>query len=95
MIDLYVLLKNNRVIKRKVNKNARMAAKSMGMIDYTKSDNCIRWIHPCQKERQRSVNDSWSCILGNLGGDRLQIVINEVLAAVIGKRESQTLPGPS
>jgi len=50
--------------------------------------------HP-QNESQWSVNNSWSCILGNLGGDRLQIVINEVLAAIIRKRESEMLPAPS
>ena len=44
---------------------------------------------------QRSVNDSWSCILGNLVSDRLHIVINEVLAASIGKRESEMLPAGS
>ena len=43
-------------------------------------------------ERQWSVNDSWSCILGNMGGDRLQIVINEVLAAFIGKEEVTRSP---
>jgi len=48
-----------------------------------------------ENECQRSVNDSWSCILGDLVGDRLQIVINEVLAAFIGKRDSKTLPAPS
>jgi hypothetical protein len=35
--------------------------------------------------RQQSVNDSWSCIMGNLWGDRLQIVIDELLAAIICK----------
>jgi hypothetical protein len=48
-----------------------------------------------ENERQRSVNDSWSCILGFLWGDRLQIVINEVLASFIGKTDSGTLPAPS
>jgi len=63
----------------------------------------IKWLHivdtPMAKwvsmERQQSINDSWSCILGYLGGNLLQIVINEVLAALIGKRESQMLPAPS
>jgi len=65
------------------------------MIDYAESNDCILWIHPWQNECQRSVNNSWSCILGNLVGDRFQIVINEVLAAFIGKRECKTLPAPS
>jgi len=46
-------------------------------------------------ERQRSVNNSWSCILGTLVGDWLQIVINEVLAAFLGKIESETFPALS
>jgi len=92
---LYVLLKNNTVIKKKVNENGRKAAKTMLMMDYAKSNDCVFWILPWQNERQWSINDSWSCILGNLGGDRFQIVINEVLAPFIGKRGSETLPAPS
>jgi hypothetical protein len=41
--------------------------------------------------RQRSVNDYWSSILGNLWGDRLHIGINEVFAGSISKRASNTL----
>jgi len=48
-----------------------------------------------ENEHQRIVNDSWSCILGNLGGDRLQKVINKVLATFIAKTESGMLPAPS
>jgi len=44
-----------------------------------------------ENERQQSVNDFWSCIMGNLGGDRLHIVINWLLTAFIGKSESETL----
>jgi len=63
------------------------------MMDYAKSNNCMMWIHPWQNERPRSVNNSCSCILGNLGGDRLQIFKNEVLAAFIGKETvKRTLP---
>jgi len=67
----------------------------MWMIHYAKSNDSMVWIHLWQNERQRSVNDSWSCIMGNLGGDRLQIVINEVLAAFIGKRATEMLPAPA
>jgi len=63
------------VIKKKVKDNARKAAKSN---DY------VLFINRRQNEPQRSVNDSWSGIMGNLGGDRLEIVINEVFAAFIG-----------
>jgi len=83
------------VIKKKVNENARKAAKSTQMRDYTKSNDCILWIHTWQNECQWSVNDTWSFILGHPVGDRLQIVINTVFAAFIGKRESETLPAPS
>jgi len=81
--------------QEKVNVNVREAAKSTWMIDYTKSNDSMIWIHPWHNESQRSVNDSWSCILGNLWGDRLYIVINEVLAAFIGKRDSKVLSAPS
>jgi len=94
-IYLYVSLKNNVVIKKKVNENARKAAKSTWMMDYVKSNDWILLIQPWQNERQRSINNPWSCILGYYVGDRLPIVINEVLAAFIGKRESDTLPAPS
>jgi len=83
------------VIKKNVNNNARKGAKSTGMIDYVKSNDSMMWIHPWQNERQRSVNDSWSCILGNLGGDRLRIVINELFAAILDKRDGKILPAPS
>jgi hypothetical protein len=48
-----------------------------------------------ENERQWSVNDCWSGIVGNLGGHRLHIVINWLLAAFIGKSEIETLPDPS
>jgi len=44
---------------------------------------------------QWSVNDCWWCTLGNLGGDRLQTVINGVVAALIGKSGSDMLRAPS
>jgi len=50
--------------------------------------------HP-GNESQQWVNNCWSCILGNLSGHRLQIVITEVLASFIGKTRSNTLPAPS
>jgi hypothetical protein len=65
------------------------------MMDYAKSTDCILWIHLWQKERQRSLNDSWSCIVGNLRGDRLRIVISQVLAAFIDKIKSEVLSAPS
>jgi hypothetical protein len=65
------------------------------MMDYAKSNDCIVWIHPWQNERQHSVNDSWSRILDNLGGNRLRLAIDEVLNAIIGKTKSETLPAPS
>jgi len=81
--------------QEKVNVNVRKAAKSTWMIDCTKANDCMMWIHPWQNERQWSINYSWSCILGNLWGDRLHIVINEVMAAFIGERDSKELTAPS
>jgi len=50
--------------------------------------------HP-QNEYQWTVSDCWSCILGNLVGERWQTVVNEIFTAFTGKRESDTPPAPS
>ena len=39
-----------------------------------------------------SVNDCWSCILGNQQANRLQTVINKALATSIRNRENDMLP---
>jgi hypothetical protein len=77
---------NNVVIKKKVDENTRKAAKSTWMMDYASWNNCLLWIHPWQNEHQQRVNNSGSCILGNLGGDRLQIVINKVWLPLYAKQ---------
>jgi len=59
------------VIKKIVNKNARKAAKTMWMMDCAKLNDCILQIQPWQNGRQQSVNDFWSCVLGNHTSDRL------------------------
>jgi hypothetical protein len=41
--------------------------------------------HP-ENERQRSINDFWSCVLGNDTSNRVYSVIKEFLAAFIGKQ---------
>jgi len=48
-----------------------------------------------ENERQRNVNNSWSCMFSNLRCRRLRIVINKVLASFIGKTEYEMLPAPS
>jgi len=47
-----------------------------------------------EDESQQSVNDSLSCILGNLSGAWLQTFTDKVLAAFIVKTESDMLPAP-
>jgi len=81
-------------MKEKVYEDGTGAAKSPWMIYYNKINDNILGIHPWQNERQRSVNIFWSCIIGNLLGDRLRPFINALLAGFIGKRVSLTLPGP-
>jgi len=54
-----------------------------------------RWLPHPENERQQSVYDFLSCILGNLSGDWLHIFIIEVLATWIGRWESDTIPAPS
>jgi hypothetical protein len=65
------------------------------MMDSAKPNDYILWIHLWQNEHQWSINDSWSCIMGNPADDTLQIVINKVLSALIGKGECEMLPAPS
>jgi len=62
------------------------------MIYYVKLNDNILLILPWQNERQRSVNDFWSCINGNLLGDWLRPFINWVVASFIYKKVSPTLP---
>ena len=43
-------------------------------------------------ERQQSVKEFWSCVLGNHPTERLQSVTEEFLATFIGKTDYDTLP---
>jgi len=53
----------------------------------------VEWtIH--QNERQRSVNDLWYCKYGNYTVIWSLLCITEVLAAVIGNRDSNTVTAP-
>jgi len=49
--------------------------------------------HP-EHDGQQRANDFCSCILGNLGGDWMQTIINEILAVFQHKRESEMLAAP-
>ena len=73
------------MITDKVHEDARMAAKTLWMINYAQLNDYILWIRPWQIEHQRSINDFWFCIVGNLSCELLHTVINGVLAALIGK----------
>jgi len=95
IIYIYVLLKHNIVIKKKVNENARKAAKTMWMMDCAKLIDHVLYIQPGQNERQRSINDCWSSVLGNHTSNRLYLVIKVFLLAFIGKTDCNTLPAPS
>jgi hypothetical protein len=48
-----------------------------------------------EHEHQWSINDFWSCVLGNQTTDRLQNVIKEFLASFIAKTGYGTLSAPS
>ena len=95
LLSMNVLLKNNIVIKKNVNENATNAAKTMWMINCAKFNDCILWIQPWQNQRKQSVNNFWSCVLGNHTSDKLSLVIKVFLAAFIGKTDCNTLPAPS
>jgi len=47
-----------------------------------------------ENERERSVDDFWSCLFCNEHADRLQTVITEILATFTGKTDRDTLPAP-
>jgi len=81
-------------MKEKVHEDGTKAAKTPLMIFQAKLNDTILWICPWQNERQWSVSDFWSCIIGNLRGDLLRPFINVVLAGFSGKRESHMLPAP-
>jgi len=81
-------------MKEKVYEDGTKATKTPLMIYYAKINDHVLWIHLWQNECQRSVNDFWSCIIGNLLGNWLSPFINAVLAGSIGKRMSLTLPAP-
>jgi len=68
-------------MKEKVHEDGTKAAKTPSMISWAKLYDTILWIGPWQNEWQQSVNNVWSCMIGNLHGNRLQPFINVVLAA--------------
>jgi hypothetical protein len=45
-----------------------------------------------EHDSQWRVNDIWSCIMVNLGGNWMQTIINVVLAAFQSNRASEALP---
>ena len=56
-------------MKEIVHEDSTNAAKTLLIIYYAKLNDNILWILPGQKMLQWSINDSWSCIIGNLRGD--------------------------
>jgi len=62
----------------------------MWMMECAKLNDCILRVQPWQNVRQQSVNDFWSCVLGNHTSDMLYSVIKESLAAFIGKTDCKT-----
>jgi hypothetical protein len=90
ILYIYALLQNNVVIKKKVNENARNAAKTMWMMDCVKLYDCIMWIQPWQNEGQRSVNNCRSYKSGNLKLFHSLLYIIQVLAYSMGKTITTT-----
>jgi hypothetical protein len=82
-------------MKKTVNENARMAANTIWMILYAKSNDCILWIHLLQNQRQWSVNNFRSCKSGNWKFNWLWWCITEALATCIGKNDSDMLHSSS
>jgi len=82
---MYVLWKNNVVMKEIVQENNRQAAKTLLTIYYGKWYDSILQICPGQTERQWSVNNFWTCKSCNWNVIWLLLFIITVFAAVIGK----------
>ena len=91
---LYELLKNNVVMREKVHEDSTKAAKTLAKIYCAKLNDNILWICPGQNECQLSVNNFWSCVIGNLHGNWLWPFIYAVLPGFIGTRQSHMLPAP-
>jgi len=53
ILYIYGLLKNNVVIKKKVNENARKAGKTIWMMDNATRNDCILWIQLWQNKCQQ------------------------------------------
>jgi len=68
---------NNVLMKEKVYEDSSKDAKTPLMIYYAKIDDNTLCINLWQNERQWSVNDVWSGMIGNLLRDRLRAYINE------------------
>jgi len=81
-------------MKEKVHGDSTEAARTPLMIYWAELNDYILWIYPWQNERQQSINDCWSGIIGNLCGDRLQPFGNAVTTSFIGKPASHMLPAP-
>jgi len=81
-------------MNEKVYEDGTKAAKTPLMIYYAKIYDNILWICSWQDDHQRSVNDFGTSIIGNLRGNQLRPCIFAVLAGVIIKTDSLTLPAP-
>jgi len=83
------------VIKENINENNRKAAKTLWMIFYSKSTECILRIRPSQNEYQWSVNNFRSCKSGDSKLFQSWFYMIKVLATFIGNNYSDMLPTPS
>jgi hypothetical protein len=90
-----VLLKNHVLMTGKLHEDDRKGATMRLKISAAKCIDCKLQICPGQSVPQLIINNIGSCILGNWRGDLLWTIIFEVLPAIMGKRESDTLTAPS
>jgi len=91
---LYVSFKNNGLMNEKVHEDGKMAAKIPITLCWATIHDNILWIRRWHNQCQHSVKDVASCIMGDLSGNLLWRFIHEVMAGIIGKKESDTLPAP-
>jgi len=82
---MYVLWKNNVVIKEKVHENDRKAAKTLLTIFSAKWNESIYRIRPLQIEHQRIVNNIWFCNSGDYNVIWSLSFMIRVLAAYMGR----------
>jgi len=88
---IYLLLRKNMVIKKKVPEDYRKAAKTPLIIHYAKWNDCILQIRKWQTQHLWCISDFWFCKSGNWNIIRCMLFVIKVLAAFMGNTMSNNV----